>query len=175
MEEQDRPILVNLALTLLAVVAVADVARSVTEQVGIPAGGTLALTAASLVVNVGLLVAIAYRRWWAVMVTALLTVLGIPATLMRMASGLGGHPAEDLILVALSVVAVGLLLIDSSREWFKSGTPTSAMPADWYADPSSRYEYRYWDGTVWTAQVATQGQQAIDPLPAPSDQAGPFS
>ena len=39
----------------------------------------------------------------------------------------------------------------------------SAAPAGWYADPSSRYELRYWDGTQWTEHVSRSGQQFTDP------------
>jgi len=38
-----------------------------------------------------------------------------------------------------------------------------AVPAGWYADPSSRYELRYWDGSAWTEHVSRAGQQATDP------------
>jgi Protein of unknown function (DUF2510) len=39
----------------------------------------------------------------------------------------------------------------------------AAAPAGWYADPSSRYELRYWDGTQWTEHVSRGGQQFTDP------------
>lgn len=39
----------------------------------------------------------------------------------------------------------------------------SAVPAGWYADPSGRYELRYWDGTAWTEHVSRAGQQFTDP------------
>jgi hypothetical protein len=43
-------------------------------------------------------------------------------------------------------------------------TPTSAAaPAAWYADPSNRFELRYWDGSEWTEHVARGGQQFTDP------------
>ncbi len=38
-----------------------------------------------------------------------------------------------------------------------------AVPAGWYADPSGRFELRYWDGTQWTEHVARGGQQFTDP------------
>jgi hypothetical protein len=60
-----------------------------------------------------------------------------------------------------------------------------ALPADWYADPSGRYQYRYWDGYQWTNQVSSGGASAIDsnPLdatvantpPAPGSQAAPIA
>ncbi len=40
---------------------------------------------------------------------------------------------------------------------------TPAIPADWYADPSGRFELRYWNGTAWTEHVARAGQQYTDP------------
>jgi len=45
-------------------------------------------------------------------------------------------------------------------------TPQMA-PAGWYADPASRHENRYWDGTGWTAAVAGRGVTATDPLESP--------
>lgn len=39
-----------------------------------------------------------------------------------------------------------------------------ADPApNWYADPTTRYELRYWDGTRWTEHVASGGVPRIDP------------
>lgn len=37
------------------------------------------------------------------------------------------------------------------------------VPAGWYADPSGRFELRYWDGNGWTEHVARGGQQSTDP------------
>jgi len=39
----------------------------------------------------------------------------------------------------------------------------ATVPAAWYADPSSRYELRYWNGKEWTEHVARAGQQFTDP------------
>jgi hypothetical protein len=39
----------------------------------------------------------------------------------------------------------------------------SAVPAGWYADPSGRFELRYWDGGAWTEHVSRAGQQFTDP------------
>lgn len=39
----------------------------------------------------------------------------------------------------------------------------SSVPAGWYADPSGRYELRYWDGGAWTEHVSRAGQQFTDP------------
>ena len=36
-------------------------------------------------------------------------------------------------------------------------------PANWYPDPSGRFERRYWNGSKWTEHVANGQNQAIDP------------
>lgn len=41
--------------------------------------------------------------------------------------------------------------------------PEAAAPANWYKDPSGRFEYRYWNGSQWTEHVAKGGVQSIDP------------
>ena len=49
---------------------------------------------------------------------------------------------------------------ETSAEW--SPTPSADVPANWYKDPSSRYELRYWNGTSWTEHVSTAGKQSTD-------------
>jgi hypothetical protein len=44
-----------------------------------------------------------------------------------------------------------------------SSSGSANTPAAWYADPSGRYELRYWDGSEWTEHVARGGQQFVDP------------
>jgi Protein of unknown function (DUF2510)/Fibronectin type III domain len=46
-------------------------------------------------------------------------------------------------------------------------TTPQTVPAGWYADPASRHENRYWDGTGWTAAVADRGVTATDRLESP--------
>ena len=33
----------------------------------------------------------------------------------------------------------------------------------WYTDPTSEYQYRYWNGTQWTNQVSSSGTTLNDP------------
>ena len=40
---------------------------------------------------------------------------------------------------------------------------SSSAPAGWYADPSGRFELRYWNGDKWTEHVSRAGQQSTDP------------
>ncbi len=44
-----------------------------------------------------------------------------------------------------------------------AATAEPAVPAGWYADPSGRFELRYWDGAAWTEHVSRAGQQFTDP------------
>ena len=44
-----------------------------------------------------------------------------------------------------------------------SSSGSASVPAAWYADPSARYELRYWNGKEWTEHVARSGQQFTDP------------
>ncbi len=44
-----------------------------------------------------------------------------------------------------------------------AASDAGAAPAGWYADPSSRFELRYWDGSQWTEHVSRGGQQHTDP------------
>lgn len=44
-----------------------------------------------------------------------------------------------------------------------TNAPSADVPANWYKDPSGRYELRYWNGTTWTEHVATGGKQFTDP------------
>ena len=39
----------------------------------------------------------------------------------------------------------------------------AAVVAGWYPDPTGRFEQRYWNGTGWTADVATGGATSVDP------------
>jgi len=42
--------------------------------------------------------------------------------------------------------------------------PSGAARPDWYPDPTGRYEFRYFNGVSWTADVASRGQRSVDPL-----------
>jgi len=44
--------------------------------------------------------------------------------------------------------------------------------AGWLSDPTGRFEYRYWDGSQWTANVSRGGQTASDPLSPPPPPGG---
>lgn len=46
--------------------------------------------------------------------------------------------------------------------------PYSPPPANWYPDPARRYQLRFWDGTQWTAHIATAGIVGVEPFPPPA-------
>jgi hypothetical protein len=46
-----------------------------------------------------------------------------------------------------------------------TSTPEQPLPAAaWYADPTRRFDLRYWDGTRWTEHVGRGGVVTTDPL-----------
>lgn len=45
----------------------------------------------------------------------------------------------------------------------RSGSQSGASTkAGWYVDPLGRYEFRYWDGSAWTARVSSAELITID-------------
>ena len=43
-------------------------------------------------------------------------------------------------------------------------TDETRAAAGWYADPTGRYEHRYYNGRAWTADVSSGGQRFVDQL-----------
>lgn len=43
-------------------------------------------------------------------------------------------------------------------------SPASRVEPGWYADPSKRHQFRFWDGAEWSSSVSDDGQEACDPL-----------
>ena len=54
---------------------------------------------------------------------------------------------------------------------------TSSHRADWYPDPTGRFEFRYHNGVSWTGDVSVDGNRFLDPLRAPTSgpQPPPFA
>ncbi|MGA0878906.1 MAG: DUF2510 domain-containing protein [Ilumatobacteraceae bacterium] len=55
---------------------------------------------------------------------------------------------------------------ESTAGWASTSSSeetTASIPAEWYKDPSGRFEYRYWDGTNWTDHVSRAGVMFKDP------------
>jgi hypothetical protein len=45
-----------------------------------------------------------------------------------------------------------------------------STPAGWFPDPLARYEFRWFNGTAWTADVSVDGRRYVDPLPLDAPQ-----
>lgn len=48
------------------------------------------------------------------------------------------------------------------RQTVERSQGRSTVPAGWKADPTGRHQFRYWDGSGWTENVADDGEQARD-------------
>lgn len=62
--------------------------------------------------------------------------------------------------------------VPSSQATAPSTPPASTPPAstapyraDWYPDPTGRFEFRYHNGQIWTGDVSVDGNRFLDPLP----------
>lgn len=40
--------------------------------------------------------------------------------------------------------------------------PPRYIPAGWFPDPVRRFEFRWWDGDMWSHYVSTAGRQMVD-------------
>lgn len=81
---------------------------------------------------------------------------GVPEPALQAASG---FPAATTTFGTTSIA-------DSTQPAATAGTATAvALPAaKWAADPSGRYQYRWWDGSAWTSHVSTDGVSGDDPV-----------
>jgi Protein of unknown function (DUF2510) len=48
---------------------------------------------------------------------------------------------------------------EPTRSVAEAAATTATAPAGWYADPTGRYELRYWDGSRWTDQGVNRAFQ----------------
>lgn len=62
------------------------------------------------------------------------------------------------------LIAVFLLpMSPQMRAWRAAVAAADDKPvADWYDDPRGRHEYRYFDGTKWTLNVADDGVASVE-------------
>jgi hypothetical protein len=78
--------------------------------------------------------------------------------------GVAPHPgmkAEELQTVAGPLSSAAPQSSPAPSATASVGAPS--VPANWYPDPSKRYELRYWNGSAWTEHVASGGVQSVDP------------
>lgn len=54
--------------------------------------------------------------------------------------------------------------LQSTQSTQETETTAPAVPAGWKADPTGRHQFRYWDGSHWSENVADKGVQAMDSI-----------
>ena len=119
-----------------------------------PGGLLISLVAAGL--DVALLVNIGRGRRWARTILAALVCGSLCVVLLDVLTP-GGHFLNlrwSLATLPLQIAAVVLLFLPSSRGWFGTENPAPSAPEGWHPDPLGRHDQRFWDGTLWTLQVA---------------------
>src|SRR5947208_973872 len=111
--------------------------------------------------------------WWAAFIVAGLVGRGGTGGGNTLDSFRTSNEVALFAQVVLALAAVlGIFVVreitrrqDSARTQ-ETHTP-STSPAEWHADPSGRFQYRYWNGNAWTTHVSSQGHATIDPLAMP--------
>lgn len=61
-----------------------------------------------------------------------------------------------------TMAPIGAATYQPTPSYQPAASATPAVPAGWYADPSGRFDLRYWDGGTWTEHVSRAGQQFTD-------------
>ena len=79
---------------------------------------------------------------------------------VELAADAAAGAAGDVVGESADAAAEAATATDAATA---AAAAASTVPAGWYADPSGRYELRYWDGNAWTEHVSRAGQQFTDP------------
>jgi len=72
--------------------------------------------------------------------------------------------------VVCSIPAAILAIILVRRVTERQETARTEVASDgrasagWYADPTGRFDHRYWNGSAWTLHASQAGQTVIDPI-----------
>ena len=85
------------------------------------------------------------------------------ATAVAEPAGWGVAPEPEPTVAPTPAVSAQPTPTVSAAPAATAAATTPAVPSGWYADPSGRYELRYWDGGTWTEHVSRAGQQYTDP------------
>jgi len=126
------------------------------------------------------------RLWWAVYLGGLIVFGGATALAV---GGVNGESSTRALLVTGGIIlSVATLLsilvvrrITERQEALQAAdpaptsrpvarqfvTPGTGDGPGWYADPSRRYDHRYWDGNPWTEHVSTAGVPTTAPVTPP--------
>ena len=112
--------------------------------------------------------------WWAAFIIGTLPLRAIgnsdAASLADVRSSNQRALVGLILVMGTAVLAMFVVLQLSERLEALRAAPSSRLLAGsrpgpgWYADPMSRFEYRYWDGTQWTPRVSAHGHESFDPV-----------
>jgi len=80
---------------------------------------------------------------------------GAPDGAGELAADAAAGAAGDVVGESADAAAEAATATDAATA---AAAAASTVPAGWYADPSGRYELRYWDGNAWTEHVSRAGQ-----------------
>jgi flagellar basal body-associated protein FliL len=69
-----------------------------------------------------------------------------------------------IVIIVIIVIVVVAIVAGVRRTGRGQARAPVATPPGWLTDPMQRHEYRYWDGTQWTAAVSDDGAASSDPL-----------
>jgi len=69
-----------------------------------------------------------------------------------------------LSIVVIIVIVVVAIVVGARRTGRGQARAPFITPPGWLTDPMQRHQYRYWDGTQWTAAVSDDGAESSDPL-----------
>jgi hypothetical protein len=63
-----------------------------------------------------------------------------------------------------AVLAIFVVRSITERQDAARTSRRAVTPAGWYADPTARFDHRYWNGSAWTLHASRAGETVIDPL-----------
>lgn len=78
-----------------------------------------------------------------------------PVVVPEVAPEIVAEPVEPLVAEPVVPAAVAEPVVPAALP---------ATPADWYRDPTGRFQLRWFDGERWTAHVVADGERRTDPL-----------
>jgi len=166
--------IIPLASLVLPYIVVSDIWRSSAPEDG-RGDGWRARSPSAMVVG-----------WWVAYAGA--QVLAPLAIILAVSGATGRSGTEALLVVAHGVGVAGAVLsilvvrgITERQEALQAAdpapterlaprqlvAPTTVDGPGWYADPSRRYDHRYWDGSAWTEHVSRAGVASTAPVTPP--------
>jgi len=106
---------------------------------------------------------LAYRAWLAVGLA-----LGLPGLVLSpFTTPRGDNDGLWILIVPMMLVLIGvmcLLALTGAGVRTRLGGSVGKPAGRWAPDPTSRHEYRYFDGSAWTDLIADAGVEGVDPL-----------